>query len=222
VNETLVTKQLSRGERGPRKAQKEATYLTEEEIERFFRVIRSIRDRAIFRLMYHRGLRASEPGRLMYQDYRPGPGRPRLLVRRCKGSITAEHVLLDIETKALKAWTRVYPWPAVQNLERNGPLFPSRDCPHKFVAGLRGKRGISSDMIEVLFRRYCILAGIPLDKAHPHSLKHSCGTHVTKWLNGNIVEVQDHMGHADIRNTMRYVRSTERETRADRLAGWGG
>jgi integrase len=209
-----------------RKPQKEATYLTEEEIERFFRVIHSIRDRAIFRLMYHRGLRASEPGRLQFADYRPGgagAGRARMLVRRCKGSITAEHVLLDVEVKALKAWIRVYPWDAVQNLERSGPLFPSRNGPRQVcTAGVRHERGISSDMIEVLMLRYCILAGIPRDKAHPHSLKHSCGTHVAKLLNGNVVEVQDHMGHADIRNTMRYVRSTERETRADRLAGWGG
>ena len=60
-----------------RKAKKEATYLTEEEVDRFFRVVRDIRDRAIFRLIYHRGLRASEPGRLLYTDYRPGPGKPR-------------------------------------------------------------------------------------------------------------------------------------------------
>ena len=195
-----------------RKSKKEATYLTEEEIERFFRVIRDIRDRAIFRLIYHRGLRASEPGRLLYTDFRPGPGKPRLLVRRCKGSITAEHVLLDAENRALKAWIRV-------RGQFDGPLFSSRKGARR-VGGQ--PRGISSDQIEVLMLRYSILAGIPRDKAHPHSLKHSCATHVAKLLDGNVLEIQDHMGHADVRNTMRYLRTTQRETRAERLSGWGG
>jgi integrase len=38
-------------------------YLTPEEIVRLFAAITSPRDRAIFRLTYHRGLRASELGR---------------------------------------------------------------------------------------------------------------------------------------------------------------
>ena len=70
-------------------------------------------------------------------------------------------------------------------------------------------------------KRYCILAGIPLDKAHPHALKHSCVTHVSKLLNGNLIEIQDHVGHADPRSTMRYLRATRRDERADILAGWG-
>jgi site-specific recombinase XerC len=37
-------------------------YLTPEEIERFFRFVTSVRDRALFRLAYHRGLSASELG----------------------------------------------------------------------------------------------------------------------------------------------------------------
>jgi len=186
-----------------RKRNKEPTYLTEQEIEAFFRVIRDIRDRAIFRLMYHRGLRASEPGRLALSDYRPGPGRPRLLVKRCKGSITAEHTLIDAEAAAMKAWLRV-------RGSLPGPLFPTRQQRHP----------ISVDMVEVLFRRYCTLAGIPKDKAHPHALKHSCATHLAKLLDGNVIEMQDHLGHSDVRNTMRYLRTTQRETRADRLAGW--
>ena len=197
---------------GKRKAKKEATYLTEEEVDRFFRVIRDIRDKAIFRLLYHRGLRASEPGRLLYTDYRPGPGKPRLLVRRCKGSVTAEHVLLDVESRALKAWIRV-------RGQHDGPLFSSRKGARR-VAGV--PRGITRAMVWFLMQRYCILAGIPRDKAHPHSFKHSCATHVAKLLDGNVLEIQDHLGHADVRNTMRYLRTTQRETRAERLAGWGG
>jgi hypothetical protein len=35
--------------------------------------------------MYHHGLRASEPGKLMLSDHRPGPGKRRLRVLRLKG-----------------------------------------------------------------------------------------------------------------------------------------
>ena len=92
----------------PRKPKKEITYLTEEEVDAFFRVIREPRDKALFRVMYHHGLRASEPGKLMLSDYRPGPRKPRLRVVRLKGSVTGvEHTLLDLERSALKAWLRV-------------------------------------------------------------------------------------------------------------------
>jgi integrase len=37
----------------PRKAKKEPTYLTEQEIDAFFRAIRDPRDKAMFRFMYH-------------------------------------------------------------------------------------------------------------------------------------------------------------------------
>jgi hypothetical protein len=46
-----------------RKPKKEITYLTEEEVDAFFRVIREPRDKALFRVMYHHALRASEPGK---------------------------------------------------------------------------------------------------------------------------------------------------------------
>jgi integrase len=45
-----------------RKPKKRATYLTEQEVDDSVRVIRSPRDRALFRLMYQHGLRASKPG----------------------------------------------------------------------------------------------------------------------------------------------------------------
>jgi integrase len=37
-------------------------YLTEEELKRFFAVIKNVRDRALFTVAYWRGLRASEIG----------------------------------------------------------------------------------------------------------------------------------------------------------------
>ena len=53
-----------------RKPHKKAmSFLSEEEIERLFGVIASVRDRAIFQLAYRAGLRASEIGMLQLRDY---------------------------------------------------------------------------------------------------------------------------------------------------------
>src|SRR3989441_8686817 len=74
--------------RKPRK--KAMSFLSEEEIERLFGVIASIRDRAIFRLAYHAGLRASEIGMLQLRDYDPKTAK--IFVHRLKGSNSGEHL----------------------------------------------------------------------------------------------------------------------------------
>jgi hypothetical protein len=72
----------------PRKPKKEIAYLAEQEVDAFFHVIRNSRDKAVFRVTSPHGLRASEPGRLMFSDFRLGPGKPHLRVIRLKGSVT--------------------------------------------------------------------------------------------------------------------------------------
>src|ERR1039457_3105003 len=72
-----------------RRKKRQPIYLQTEEVERFFRVIDSPRDRALFRLMYHAGLRASELGILQLRDY--NPRTERIFVHRLKGSNSGEH-----------------------------------------------------------------------------------------------------------------------------------
>src|ERR1035438_9212165 len=99
-----------------RRGKKPPGYLQPEEVERFFRVIDSPRDRALFRLMYHAGLRASEVGILQLRDY--NPRTERIFIHRLKGSNSREHHLCREETRVLHAWLKVRgPW--------LGPLFPS-------------------------------------------------------------------------------------------------
>jgi integrase len=43
-------------------------YLTQDELERFFAVIRFVRDRALFALIYHYGLRVDEATMLTLED----------------------------------------------------------------------------------------------------------------------------------------------------------
>ena len=73
------------------KPKKIPAYLTAEEIRRLFAVISSPRDRAIFRVNYHRGLRASEVGMIQVGDYHAG----RLLIKRLKGSNGGEYELVN-------------------------------------------------------------------------------------------------------------------------------
>lgn len=167
-------------------------YLEVEEITRFFAVITSKRDRAIFRLAYHRGLRAHEVGILQMSDYRQRDGV--LYVRRGKGSVSREHTLLPIELKELRAWIKLrgtYP----------GPLFPSRVK--------KMTLGISRYRLHQLMRSYCKKAGIRREKAHMHVLKHSCGTHLRDRGNGADV-IQDWLGHRDPQSSQVYMHFTRR------------
>jgi len=75
-----------------RTTENELKYLSEQQIEALFRVIKSPWDRAMFRLMYHRGLRASEPGLLDLGDWHDEDAS--LYVRRLKGSKSARYPLL--------------------------------------------------------------------------------------------------------------------------------
>jgi integrase len=65
-------------------------------------------------------------------------------------------------------------------------------------------------------------AGIPKEKSHFHALKHTCGTLPLSEQHESIVDVQKHLGHADIRNTMIYAQLTDdaNRERAERLRDW--
>jgi type 1 fimbriae regulatory protein FimB len=180
-------------------------YLTEEEIERLFRAIgNDVRSQAIFHLLYYRGLRASEIGKLRYEDYRPTVAR--LFVRRLKGSRSGDFHLMPAERLWLNRWMKL-------RGKLPGPLFPSRN--HK---------PLTRWPIFKLMKKYCELAGIAPEKAHPHALKHSCGTSLSA-REKDIAVIQDHLGHANIQNTMIYIRiaSRRRDEFGDTLeqTGWG-
>jgi integrase len=186
--------------RKPRK-QENIKYLSEEQIEQFFSQIHSPRDLSIFRVIYHRGLRASEVGLLQLSDW--NQERDRIRFSRLKGSNGGEYHLTSREVRVLRAWLRV-------RGTGPGPLFPSR----------KGK-GISQQMLDVLMKRYGKLAGLPPELCHTHALKHSCATHL---LNRelSIEDVQDHLGHKNIQSTLLYAKySVKRRALKDqRLREW--
>jgi hypothetical protein len=63
-------------------------YLDSKELAAFFKVIKDPRNRAIFNIIYFRGLRASDPGLIELQDW--SPEKQRIRFRRLKGSIGGE------------------------------------------------------------------------------------------------------------------------------------
>jgi integrase len=126
----------------PRRRKKDTpSYLQVEEIERLFKVIASARDRAIFRLAYHAGLRASEVGMLEMRDF--NPRTERVFVSRLKGSNSGEHHLCREESRSLRAWLKV-------RGTAPGVIFTSNR-----------RSAISRKMLDVLMKQYGKRAGDP-------------------------------------------------------------
>lgn len=168
----------------------ESMYLQPEEIAALFRVIPNKRDRAIFRIVYHRGLRAHEVGLLQYSDFRERDTV--LFVRRGKGSISAGHKLVEEEARVLRAYLK-------ERGAAPGPMF----------VGRQGNKGITRFRLDQLMKQYCAAAGIEPAKAHMHALKHSCGTHLAE--RGNSPDaIQDWLGHRDPASTAIYMHFSRR------------
>ncbi len=177
-------------------------YLEEKEIADFFRVITSKRDKAIFRLLYHHGLRAHEPGKLTLADFRE---RDHVLyIYRGKGSISRQHNLVDNAFKALKAYIRD------ERGTTPGPLFPSRQG-----------GPITRGRLDQLMKEYCAAAGIRPEKAHCHALKHSCGTHLSE-RGASPQEIQDWLGHRESSSSDIYTHFSPRRRAAsfEKHRGW--
>ena len=170
-------------------------FLTAEETAALFAAVvagRNVRDVALFEVAYHRGLRASEVGLLQLNHLRLA--HRRLFVTRLKGGRSGEFPLTDREVRALRAWVK-------ERGSTPGPLFPSRNS-----------RPISRRRLDELMKEYGTAAQLPEAKRHFHCLRHSCATDLVE-RDVDIVLIQDHLGHADIRNTQIYARVSERKRR---------
>jgi site-specific recombinase XerD len=143
---------------------------------------------------------------IQMKDWRRGTSldMDRLFLRRLKGSIGGETILVNVAATALRAWLRI-------RGAALGPIFQSRN--HRPIS----RRGLDESM-----RHYCHLAGIREEKVHFHALKHTCWTLLLSEQHESIVVVQKHLGHADIRSTMIYAQLTDKANRkrAERLRDW--
>ena len=163
-------------------------YASQEQVERLLFVARSsVRDLAMITVGYWRGLRASEYGQILLQDWKDATSR--LYVTRAKGGVSAEYSVAPAERTAIRSWVKV-------RGNQPGPLFISR----------RGT-GISRKQVHALVQFYGRLAGWPEDLCHPHTLRHSIAVHLLE-KGVDLYAVKDWLGHTTITSTEVYARIT--------------
>lgn len=160
-------------------------YLTQEELEKFFRAIDNFRDFAMFNLIYRYGLRVSEVGLLLVDDLNLEENL--ISITRLKKS-QSEVYDLTIEIKnILKTYLS-------QRKERSIYLFPSRE-----------RKPISRNQIFTLYRKYYDKAGLKIrHKRHPHCLRHSMAVHSVD-ANTDIMYIKHLLGHKSINSTLLYT-----------------
>ena len=157
---------------------------------------RSTRDWAMILLAYRHGLRASEVCGLKLADVDLKSGS--ISIRRLKGSLhTIQPIyqhrgqpLLD-ETAALRAWLRK------RSADGSDYLFLSQKG---------GKLGRTQ-----FFRNFQMVAesaGLPMEKRHPHVLKHSLASHLVAG-NVNLALIRQALGHQSISSTMAYIGTSD-------------
>ena len=98
---------------------------------------------------------------MLLDDYHRKTGK--LYVRRLKGSVSGLHLLQRDEIRALNAW--------LKEREQKG-------VDSDFIFPGRNGQGVSRKLLFYLFQHYATAAGLPKDKRHPHTLKHSLATHL--------------------------------------------
>jgi site-specific recombinase XerD len=166
---------------------REITYLTQEEVRQLFAVIADKRDRALFQLAYHHGLRASEVSLLHRADVHAKQGH--IYIPRVKGSLAKTYPLQPNPLRRLRAYLRTR----------------TNDAPYLFIS----TRGVPLERRSYwdLMQKYGQRAGLPKAKQHFHALRHAIAVHLLD-AGTDVAFVQDRLGHANIQNTMVYMRYT--------------
>jgi site-specific recombinase XerD len=165
----------------------EITFLTQDEVCRLFAVITGKRDRALFQLAYHHGLRASEVSLLQRDDVHAKQGR--IYIPRVKGSIAKTSPLQPEDLRLVRAYLRTR----------------EDDSPYLFIS----TRGIPLERRSYwdLMQKYGKVAAIPKPKRRFHALRHAIAVYLLD-AGADVAFVQDRLGHANIQNTMVYMRYT--------------
>jgi site-specific recombinase XerD len=157
---------------------------------------RSTRNWAMILLAYRHGLRASEVCGLKLADMDLKAGS--ISIRRLKGSMhTIQPLyphrgqpLLD-EAAALRAWLRNR---------------PTDGSDYLFTSQKGGK--LSRIQFFRVFQTVAEIAGLSVEKRHPHVLKHSLASHLVAG-NANLALIRQALGHRSIQSTMAYIGTSD-------------
>jgi integrase/recombinase XerC len=145
----------------------------------------SLRNRALFTLLYGCGLRIEEALYLTLADL-PRDGFLRVMG---KGRKERQVPVLPQIEKALARYRAVCPF--AENAQR--PLF----------IGEKNGRKLNQGVAQKAMRDVRVALGLP-ENATPHALRHSFATHLLQ--NGaNLREIQELLGHASLSTTQRYT-----------------
>ena len=154
------------------------------------------REHAIVLLGYKHGMRASEIAALRVSDIQGD----KILVRRLKGSLTTLQPILPHANPLLDEPTVLDAWLAKRG-DGDGSAF-------MFTS--RQGSGVCRKTILNLFKAVAEAAGIDEARRHPHVLKHSLASNLLRG-GASVAYVQIALGHADPKNTMRYMNVTDEE-----------
>lgn len=169
-------------------------YLSQDEIKRFFEVVKkvgSLEHYAIFKLMYHCGLRVSEVIGIKLENL--DSNLIEVFIERKKKGIS-RHIPLQVEDQKLLAkWLKVrstYP-----NAETNPFLFITK----RSLGGAMSRINVIKAN-----EKYCKLAGIPKEKRHTHIWRHSAAVSIL--LSGHdIYVVKNYLGHRSLQSSLVYL-----------------
>jgi integrase len=160
--------------------------------------MRGAREWSMILLAYKHGLRASEICDVRLDDIDLKNGS--IAVNRLKGSLRTVQAMTEHrgepllnELKALREWLKQRP--------NDGSDF-------LFVSQKGGR--LHRSQFFRLFQSIAATANLPLEKRHPHSLKHSIASHLVS-ANVNLALVKQQLGHKSIGSTMRYVTTTDQQ-----------
>ena len=85
-------------------AARDITYLTQDQLRQLFAVIKDKRDKALFYLAYHHGLRASEVSLLQRGDIQDKRGC--IYIHRVKGSVSKAYPIQPEDMRRIRAYLR--------------------------------------------------------------------------------------------------------------------
>ena len=170
--------------------------LTETEMRNFLESIETqtgygLRDRTLFEVMYIAGLRLSEAINLNVEDI--DFNQNEVLIRQGKGRKDRVVPIGKISKEYLERWIK----------KARGWFLGDKDKGALFINRI-GKR-ISDNTVRFLLKKYLKLAGIEKEGITPHSIRHSCATHLLQH-GADIRFVQSLLGHESIETTVTYTK----------------
>ncbi len=160
-----------------------------------------IRNRAILEVFYSSGIRLEEMTRLTLGDVDTTNG----FLRVNHGKYAKDRVV-PLGRNACE-WVRRY---VEQVRSRWSP--PPDNEPALWLSSRQPREPLKKQAIELMVRHCGRLAGIP-GKVTPHVWRHTCATHLVA-SGADIAYVQRLLGHASLRTTQVYVRTSIPEIKA--------